>query len=321
MAPDRILVTGGAGFIGSHLCRALLHRGYAVTCYDSLNPHLVNPATLHGLRGHPRFEFVEGAILNPDSLLAHMPGHDAIIHSAAVSSVDQSLRSPAEAITVNVTGTLNVMEAARNGGVRRVHYVSTDEVWGQISHGLFDEESPTRPRNPYAAGKAGGEAIALAWGSSFGLHVTITNACNNYGPYQRPDKLIARSIIRGVRGEKLTIYGDGHHVREWVHVEDHVSAIILVLDEGKPGESYCVGSGERFSTLEVARRILAHFGAGDDRINFVDDRVCNDQRYALDASRLRRLGWRPGHKFDNGLTATVEWYRQNEPWWKHFADV
>jgi dTDP-glucose 4,6-dehydratase len=321
MAPDRILVTGGVGFIGSHLCETLLRRGYAVTCYDILRADLVNPATLDRFAGFSRFTFVEDDILNSERLRASMTGHDAVIHSAAVSSVDRSLRSPGEAITVNVTGTLNVLEAARDVGVPRVHYVSTDEVWGQISHGHFHEDSPTRPRNPYAAGKAGGEAIALAWGSTYGINVTITNACNTYGPYQKPDKLIARSIVRLLRGDRPTIYGDGKHIREWIHVEDHAAAILAVLEEGERGERYCVGSGERFSTLDVVRSILAHFGAVDDRVEFMDDRVSNDRRYALDSAALQKLGWRPGLEFDEGLTKTVEWYTQNERWWKYFADV
>jgi len=323
MRPSRVLVTGGAGFVGSHLCRELLQRGRDVTCFDVLDGGIVNPATLASLRSaalrsHADFTFVEGDVRDFDAVRRCVAGHEYVIHSAAVSSVDRSLQLPYEAVKVNVMGTLNVMAAAREFGVRRVHYVSTDEVWGQIDRGSFTEHSPIQPRNPYAAGKVGGEAIAFAWGTSFGLDVTITNACNTYGPFQKPDKLVPLSVVRALRGERPQVYGDGQHVREWIHVEDHVAAVLRVFEDGQPGERYPVGTGERLSNLDVIRLILEQFGDGGDRIEHVADRVGHDRRYALDGTKLRALGWAPTRNFDKGLLETIEWYKYNAAWWRHF---
>ncbi len=319
MEPSRVLVTGGVGFLGAHLCRELLRQGHEVTCYDLLDGDLVNPATARELRAYPKFRFVKGDILRPRSLRRRMTGHAVVIHCAAVASVDRSLKLPHKAVEVNVIGTLNVLEAARESGVPRVHYVSTDEVWGEIAEGAFTESSPAHPRNPYAAGKAGGEAVALAWGTTFGIDVTVTNSCNTYGPFQKPDKLVPRSIVRAIRGQRLTVYGDGQHVREWVHVDDHVAAILLVLEKGTLGERYCVGTGERFTALEVVRMVGDHFGCPEDRIEYQYDRMVNDRRYALDATKLRELGWSPTYDFEKGLIQTLEWYEHNEKWWRHFG--
>jgi dTDP-glucose 4,6-dehydratase len=319
MERSRVLVTGGVGFLGTHLCRELLQRGHRVTCFDVLDPGIVNPATLDAVLGRPGFEFVQGDVRDLAAVRRCMSGHDYVIHSAAVSSVDRSLALPYDAIEVNVMGTLNVLTAAHECGVRRVHYMSTDEVWGQIGQGAFTEQSPIQPRNPYAAGKAGGEAAVLAWGNSFGLDVTITNACNTYGPYQKPDKLIPRSVVRVLRGEPIMVYGDGQHEREWIHVDDHVAAVLLVLDEGLPGERYGVGTGERYRNIEVVKLILDEFGSVDGRrFAHQDDRVGHDRRYALDSAKLRALGWEPARNFDKGLHQTIEWYKANDTWWRHF---
>jgi dTDP-glucose 4,6-dehydratase len=323
MPQTGVLVTGGAGFVGSHLCKELLDRGYQVTCYDSLDPTLMNPRTLEflGLSNRSAFQRVEGNVLDFSAVARAVKGHDAVIHAAAIASVDRSIKSPRDAVETSVMGTLNVLEAAREVGVNRVHYVSTDEVYGQSAGGLFHEHSPSVPRNPYAAGKAGGEAIVHAWGATFGLNTTITNSCNTYGPFQALDKLIPRLTARAALGMTLPVYGDGLHVREWLHITDHVAAIVLVLENGQPGESYCVGSGERVMNLEVTQRILDCAGPTGSRIEHIEDRRGHDRRYAVDASKIRALGWKPQCSFDYELEKTANWYFEYRAWWEHFADL
>lgn len=312
-------MTGGAGFIGLHLCEALLRQRHTVTCYDSLAPQLVNPHAAQELEGRTGFRLVPGDVLDLAALQRAFTDHDVVIHAAAIASVDRSIRSPVDAIDTNARGTLYVLEAARRCGIERVHYVSTDEVYGHTEAGTFDERSPSRPRNPYAAGKAGGEAVLHAYGASYGLKVTITNACNTYGPRQALDRLIPRLIVRAILGKSLPVYGDGQHIREWLHVDDHVAAILEVLDKGAPGGTYCVGSGERVSNLSIAQQIAEHVGLGQDGIELVEDRRGHDRRYAVDSSRLQELGWRPEQGFDAGLIETVKWYLDNRIWWEHFV--
>jgi dTDP-glucose 4,6-dehydratase len=309
---EKMLVTGGAGFIGSHLCRELVDLGNETT---------VNPVTIRDLLDSPNFELVEGDILDERKLREEFRGVDAIIHAAAISSVDRSIRRPRETVMINALGTYAVLESARQVGVKRVHYVSTDEVFGHAKSGSFTESSPVGPRNPYAAGKLAGEAFMGAWGTTFGMEVTITNSVNNYGPYQTPDKLIPRMCTRGLVGNTLPVYGDGKQLREWLFVDDHVKAILHVLNHGAFGERYCVGSGEVRENIEIVRRIMGFLGLSDEIVEYVEDRKGHDLRYAVDSSKLRSLGWKPEGAFEEGLDETIAWYKNNRAWWEYYLLV
>lgn len=315
----KVFVTGGAGFVGWHLCDLMLGEGHTVTCYDILDPLVVNP-DLGRVGTHPGFTLVNGDVLDLDSLHAAMVGHEIVIHAAAQSAVDRSIREPISTFQVNALGTVNVLEAARHAGIARVHYVSTDEVFGATTSGSSTEDSPWRPRNPYAAGKAAGEAAMLAWGNTYGLAVTTTNGTNNYGERQGLDKVIPRMVVRALLGKTLPVYGDGRQAREWLHVTDHCRAIWHVIKHGTPGESYCVGGGSTTENLDVVRRLVGLLGLDDSRIEFVEDRPGHDRRYAVDATKVQQLGWAPRVSFEEGLRDTVVWYGENRQWWEHFLD-
>lgn len=319
---EHYLVTGGAGFVGSHACRTLLESGKKVTCYDKIDPQSVNTATLFELAKHPHFEFVRGDLLDLPSLEKVLGAHpDAVLHFGAISAVDRSIRNPLEAIATNGMGTANVLEAARTNGVQRFHYVSTDEVFGHSVYGAFNEDTQCAPRNPYAAGKMAGEAATLAYGGTFGMEVTITNCVNNYGPYQAPDKLIPRLTVRGLTGNTLPVYGDGQQVREWIYVDDHVKAVLHVLNHGAFGERYCVGTGETHQNIQIVERIMAQLGLDESAIAYVEDRKGHDLRYAVDAAKIRALGWKPEHTFQESIDKTINWYKDNGNWWRYFIAV
>lgn len=314
-------VTGGAGFLGSRLSEQLISEGYYVRCFDNLDPLTTNPQTVRELVISPHFELIEGDLLDLSKLKSELGNPDVIIHCAAIAAVDRSIRNPREAVEINTIGTLNLMEAARERGVKRVHYVSTDEVFGHSKDAAFNESSPSKPRNPYAAGKLGGEGIVTAWGATFGMEVTITNSVNNYGPRQSPDKLIPRLTVRGLMGKTLPVYGDGQQIREWLFVDDHVGAILHVLDHGTFNERYVVGSGERSANMDVVRNILHFLNLSDAAIEYIEDRKGHDVRYAVDSSKLRSLGWSPAWTFEEGIRATIEWYKSNRHWWEYYMYV
>lgn len=316
-----IFVTGGAGFVGSQVCREFLNDGRKVVCFDNFDPKTTNPATIAELRRNQNFRIVEGDIRDLSSLRRNMGRPDAVVHTAAVSSVDRSIRNSTEAIAINGVGTLNVFEAARHNGVDRVHYVSTDEVFGHAIAGSFDEESPSAPRNPYGAGKLMGEAIATAWTATYGMEATITNSVNNFGPYQAPEKLIPRLTVRGIQGNTLPVYGDGQQIREWLYVTDHARAIRHVLEHGSPGERYCVGTGETTANIDIVKGIVDRLGLAPDVIEHVEDRRGHDVRYAVNATKIQKLGWQPHYSLREGLGETVDWYKNNRPWWEHFIDM
>lgn len=315
----KVFVTGGAGFIGWHLCDLILGEEHTVTCYDILDPLVVNP-DLGRVGEHSRFTLVKDDVLDLDALHTAMTGHDLVIHAAAQSAVDRSIREPISTFQVNALGTANVLEAARHAGIARLHYVSTDEVFGVATSGSFTEDSPWRPRNPYAAGKTAGEAAMLAWGNTYGLAVTTTNGTNNYGERQGLDKVIPRMVVRALLGKTLPVYGDGRQTREWLHVTDHCRAIWHVIKHGTPGENYCVGGGSTTENLDVVRRLISLLELDDSRIEFIEDRSGHDRRYAVDAGKLQQLGWAPGVSFEEGLRDTVAWYRENRQWWECFLD-
>jgi dTDP-glucose 4,6-dehydratase len=313
-----LLVTGGAGFIGSAYVRLARRRrpDQPVVNADLLT-YAGSLANLRDLAGDAGHRFVRADIRDGREMLRLMREHavDAVVNFAAESHVDRSLTSAESFVTTNVGGTLALLEAARAAGVRRFVQVSTDEVYGTRSVGAFDETSPVAPRNPYAASKAAAEGFVMAFHHTHGLDTVIARCCNNYGPYQFPEKLIPLMILNAIAGRPLPVYGDGRQVREWIHVDDHCAAIDAVLTAGRAGEVYNVGAGDERPNLDVVRAIVRLCGRDDSLIRHVPDRPGHDRRYALDTRKIRAaLGWRPRRAFDDGLAETVRWYRANARW-------
>jgi dTDP-glucose 4,6-dehydratase len=317
----RILVTGGAGFIGSHYVRTLLAGGYPgtpvaqVTVLDKLTyaGHLAN---LEPASGDPRLAFVPGDICDGARLAALVPGHDLVVNFAAETHVDRSITGAAAFVRTNVDGVQALMQACLDHGTPRVVQVSTDEVYGSIAHGSWREDTPLSPSSPYAASKAGGDLIALAYARTHGLNVSITRCCNNYGPYQFPEKIIPLFVTNLLDGLKVPLYGDGGHVRGWVHVDDHCRGIQLVAEHGRPGAVYHIGGDVELANRELTAALLEACGAGAEMISYVEDRKGHDRRYSLDDTLLRGLGYSPAQPFAGGLLATVRWYRSNRDWWQ-----
>ena len=309
--PMRVVVTGGAGFIGSHFVRRLAARGDAVVVLDKLT-YAGNLANLEGTD----HELVIGDIADPVSVSEATQGCDAIVNFAAETHVDRSLLGPQEFVQTNVLGTMCLLDAARKGGARFVQ-VSTDEVYGDLESGQRAAETdPLRPSSPYSAAKAGGDLQVLAYSRTYGVRASITRGANTYGPYQYPEKLVPLFATNALEGEPLPVYGDGNQVREWLHAEDHCAGIDLVLLEGAPGEIYNIG-GEDHANIEVTHRILELTGTDQSLIRYVEDRAGHDRRYAVDDTKLRALGWAPAHSFgEGGLPTTVAWYRDNRAWWE-----
>jgi dTDP-glucose 4,6-dehydratase len=316
----RVLVTGGAGFIGSSYVRALLadaypgYEGARVTVLDNLS-YAGNRANLPP--DGPRLSFVRGDILDRGVLDTVVPGQDAVVHFAAESHVDRSVRDAAEFAMTNVVGTQSVLSACLRHQVPRVVHVSTDEVYGSIDDGVWTEEFPLQPNSPYAASKAGSDLMARAYWRTHQLPVCVTRCSNNYGPYQHIEKLVPLFITNLLDGRSVPLYGDGANVREWIHVEDHCRGIQLVLDRGRPGEIYNIAGDTALSNLEMTQRLLDHCGADWDSVDHVADRKGHDRRYALDDSKIRaELGYRPEVDFERGIAAAVDWYRDNRDWWQ-----
>jgi dTDP-glucose 4,6-dehydratase len=308
----RVLVTGGAGFIGSHFVRRLAAAGDEVVVLDKLT-YAGNPANLAGVE----HEFHQGDIADAEAVARAARGCSAIVNFAAETHVDRSILGPAEFIATDVLGTQVLLDHARQHGLRHVQ-VSTDEVYGDIPADApaATEESPIRPSSPYSASKAGGDLQVLAYVRTYGVDALITRGANTYGPRQYPEKFLPLFITNALEGQPLPVYGDGRQRREWLHAEDHCAAIELALREGGRGEVYNVGGQER-ENMEVVRRILVLTGASPDLVRMVEDRAGHDRRYAVDSSKLRELGWRPEHSFDaGGLEQLVEWYRENRDWWE-----
>jgi dTDP-glucose 4,6-dehydratase len=304
----RVLVTGGAGFIGSHFVRNL-HDVY-VTVLDKLT-YAGNRANLEGVR----HEFVHGDICDAELLARVVPGHDLVVNFAAESHVDRSIEGAAAFMRTNVLGTQTVLQACLEAQVPKVVQVSTDEVYGSIDIGSWDEAAPLRPRSPYAASKAGGDLIARAYAVTHGLDVSITRCGNNYGPRQYPEKLIPLFVTNLLSGRKVPLYGDGGNIRDWIHVEDHCAGILLVAEKGAPGEIYHIAGTAELTNKELTGRLLEACGRGWDAVEYVEDRKGHDRRYSLDDSKLRALGYRPEISFEQGLKDTVRWYDEHRDWW------
>jgi dTDP-glucose 4,6-dehydratase len=307
----RVLVTGGAGFIGSHFVRRLLGRGDEVVVLDLLT-YAGNPANLADLD----VELVRGDIADRDAVDRAGSGCDAVVNFAAETHVDRSVLDPSVFVRTNVNGPMTLLEWARDNDARLVQ-VSTDEVYGDLeAGGASVEADPLRPSSPYSATKAGGDLLVPAYVRTYGVNASTTRGANTYGPNQYPEKLIPLFATNAFDGVPLPVYGDGKQVREWLHVADHCAAIELVLRVGEPGAAYNIG-GEARENLHVTRRILELTGADPGLVRHVEDRAGHDRRYCLDDTLLRGLGWEPAHRFDeDGLAATVEWYRANRPWWE-----
>jgi dTDP-glucose 4,6-dehydratase len=307
----RILVTGGAGFIGSHFVRRRAAAGDDVVVLDRLT-YAGNPANLEGVP----HEFHHGDIADREAVETAGAGCDAVVNFAAETHVDRSILEPREFIHTEVLGTQTLLEWARGRDVRYVQ-VSTDEVYGDLeAGGRSREDDPLRPSSPYAAAKAAGDLQVLAYARTYGVNASITRGANTYGSNQYPEKLIPLFVTNALDGHPLPVYGDGKQIREWLHAEDHCAGVELVLAQGRPGEVYNVG-GEEFENIEVTHRILELTGADPGLVRHVEDRAGHDRRYALDDAKLRALGWAAEHSFgETGLTETVEWYRENRGWWE-----
>jgi dTDP-glucose 4,6-dehydratase len=313
----RVLVTGGAGFIGSHFVRHLLtaHPDYAVVNLDKLT-YAGNPANLTDVAADPRYRFVHGDVCDAPLVREVMAGCDAVVNFAAESHVDRSIQDAGDFLRTDVVGTWVLLEAARVHRVSRYLQVSTDEVYGSIGQGAFRETDPLRPSSPYAASKAGGDHMVLAYWTTHRLPVLLTRASNNFGPNQYPEKVIPLFITNALDDRPLPLYGDGRQVRDWLYVRDHCAALDLVLHKGAEGEVYNVGTGAELENIALTRRILALLGKPEGLIQAVTDRPGHDRRYAVDTTRLRALGWQPVHSFEDALAATVAWYRTHEAWWR-----
>jgi dTDP-glucose 4,6-dehydratase len=336
----RVIVTGGAGFIGSPLVRHLIgHTDHEVLVVDKLT-YAGNLASLADMRGHPRFQLICADICDraamSDIFSAFEP--NAIMHLAAESHVDRSIDGPAEFINTNIFGTYVLLEASllhwrkldTRGRGFRFHHISTDEAFGALAHeGRFTEESRYDPRSPYSASKAASDHIVRAWGHTYGLPILVTNCSNNYGPRQFPEKLIPLTIIKGLAGEPVPVYGRGLNVRDWLFVEDHVEALQLVLERGRVGETYNIGGGAERRNIDVVGAICDAMDrltqcpkSHRELITFVPDRPGRDFRYAIDFSKLNaELGWSPKHSFEAGLISTVRWYLENRSWWEPLLAV
>ncbi|MFJ9696370.1 dTDP-glucose 4,6-dehydratase [Kitasatospora sp. NPDC101183] len=317
MSTKKILVTGGAGFIGANFVRYTAeHRPeYRITVLDALT-YAGNKDNLAGLDG---VELVVGDVCDRDLVDRLTADTDVVTHFAAESHVDNSLYDPEPFVRTNVHGTFTLLEAVRRHG-KRLHHISTDEVFGDLPVGstdLFTENSPHNPSSPYSATKSGSDMLVRAWARSYGVHATISNCANNYGPYQHPEKFIPRQVTNLLTGERPRVYGDGTNVREWTHVDDHNAAVHTILDHGTAGETYLIGSSAERSNREIVELILELLGHQADAYDHVADRPGHDLRYANDSSKLRALGWRPRYgDLRQGLADTIAWYRDNQPWWQ-----
>ncbi len=319
----KIFVTGGAGFIGSNfiLYWVKTHPSDQIINFDKLT-YAGNLENLSAIEGHLGYVFVQGDICDPKIVRDAMSGVDVVVHFAAESHVDRSIMEPAAFVETNVMGTQVLLDAALKNKVARFHHVSTDEVFGALpldSTQKFSEDTAYNPRSPYAASKAGSDHLVRAYATTYGLPISITNCSNNFGPFQFPEKFIPLAITNLLEGKKVPVYGDGKYVRDWLYVEDHCRAIDVVLEKGKIGETYCVGGvAEDINNLNVVKKILSLLGKDESMIEYVADRPGHDRRYAVDFSKItKELLWKPEHNFDEWLVRTVEWYKNNQAWWKN----
>ncbi len=333
----KLLVTGGAGFIGSAVVRLAVERGHEVVNLDAMT-YAANEANIASVAGSNLYSFEKADIRDRAALdrifALHNP--DAVMHLAAESHVDRSIDGPADFIETNITGTFNMLEAARAHWTRqgkpqsfRFHHISTDEVFGSLGPaGQFTEHTPYDPRSPYSASKAASDHLVRAWAETYGLPTILTNCSNNYGPYHFPEKLIPVTILNALHGKPIPVYGNGENIRDWLYVEDHADALLLVLKKGTLGRSYNIGGENERRNIDLVRTICALLDEMapkptpySDQITFVTDRPGHDARYAIDPTRIRdELGWRPSVTVEEGLRRTVRWYLDNRDWWQPLLD-
>ncbi len=314
----KLFVTGGAGFIGSNYVRQVLaNTDDEVTVYDALT-YAGNLSTLKDVaEAYPsRYRFVHANICEFTALEQAMAGHDAVVHFAAESHVDRSIAGPEDFAMTNCVGTNLVMHAARRAEVGRVLHIGTDEVYGSVETGHSGESDRLEPRSPYSASKAGSDLIALSYFSTYGLPVMVTRSSNNFGPFQYPEKLIPLAVTNLLDGKNVPLYGDGLNQRDWLFVEDNCAAVDMVLRSGQAGEIYNIGAGVEMPNRELVAKLLALAGAGDDRIDWVPDRLGHDRRYSVATEKVRALGWSEKHQLDDALETTFSWYRDNRWWWE-----
>ena len=312
----KLLVTGAAGFIGSNYVRWLLaNSDDEVTILDALT-YAGNMETIRDLVDDRRCKFVHGDICDQDIVLASMEGHDGVVHFAAETHVDRSIKDGYSFVRTNCFGTNVLCDIALRVGIQRFVHISTDEVYGSIDEGSFSEGDKLTPRSPYSAAKAGSDLIALSYFTTHGLPVMVTRCSNNYGPYQFPEKVIPLFTTNLLDGAKVPLYGDGGNVRDWIHVHDHNTAADLVLRHGTPGEVYNIGGGNELTNKELTYRLLALTGRDEAFIQPVEDRKGHDRRYSITHEKVTALGWKAEHSLEDGLAATVEWYRDNRWWWE-----
>src|SRR2546421_1563703 len=318
----RVLNTGGAGFIGANFVQHTVetHRDYEVVVVDAFT-YAGHRSSLAPVA--EQISIVDADICDEAAMDEAMAGCDVVVHFAAESHVDRSIDDPGPFLRTNILGTETLLRLARKHRVGRFHHISTDEVFGALplDGGRFDEQTPFAPRSPYAASKAAADHLVRAYGETYGLPFSITNCSNNYGPYHLPEKAIPLFITNALDGKTLPLYGDGRSVRDYLYVTDHCRAIDLVLHHGKEGSTYCVGGGAERDGVQLAQAILEALGLPESRIEFVADRPGHDRRYAIDAGRLRAdLGWEPSVTFEEGIAATIAWYREHEDWWRPIKD-
>ena len=315
----KVLVTGGAGFIGSNFVRYALkqHPNWQITTLDALT-YAGRRETLHDVIEHPRHTFVHGNIMDARVVDPLVRDANIVVHFAAETHVDRSIQSAKSFIQTDVIGTFVLLEAARRNTtlLQRFIQISTDEVYGSVTTGKSRETDALMPRNPYAASKAAADRLAYSYWATYGVPVIVTRASNNYGPYQFPEKLIPLFVTNAIKGDTVPLYGDGLNVRDWLHVEDHCRAIDVLLGAGTNGEIYNIGGGNEITNLDLTHRILAWLKLPATMIRSVTDRLGHDRRYALDTAKLHSLGWRPRADINTALGETVDWYRENEWWWR-----
>lgn len=315
----KLLVTGGAGFIGSNFIIYMLqqHPSYQIVNVDALT-YAGNLENLKSIENHPNYFFVKADITDAkamDELISQ--GVDVVVNFAAESHVDRSILDPGVFVKTNVLGTQVLLDTAKKYGITKFVQVSTDEVYGSLGEtGLFMESTPLEPNSPYSASKAGGDLLVRAYHETFGLPVNITRCSNNYGPYQFPEKLIPLIISRALNDQALPVYGDGLNIRDWLYVEDHCSAIDLVIHQGRVGEVYNIGGNNERTNLHIVKTILQELNKPESLITFVEDRLGHDRRYGIDPTKLtQELGWKPKHNFETGIKETISWYLNNKDWW------
>ncbi|MBP6672832.1 MAG: dTDP-glucose 4,6-dehydratase [Bacteroidetes bacterium] len=316
-----ILVTGGAGFIGSNFVHFMLNKypGYKIVNFDTLT-YAGNLENLSAVEKHPNYTFVKGDISDRQQVLKAFRDHaiDAVVHFAAESHVDRSITGPAIFVHTNVVGTQVLLDASREIGIEKFLHVSTDEVYGSLgATGFFTEETPLHPNSPYSASKASSDMLVLAYEHTFGFPGVVTRCSNNYGPYQFPEKLIPLLIANAVNDRPIPVYGDGSNVRDWLYVEDHCSALDVVLHKGTIGGVYNIGGHNEWKNIDIVKLVLKEIGKPESLITYVKDRPGHDKRYAIDAAKIKdELGWVPSYQFENGIKKTIEWYLQNKQWWE-----